>query len=617
MRRLRAAKGVLDPSDPLIIRIPRFQRGLVWEDEKKRQLIDSLIRKFPVGALLVSEVMQEKTADGRPVPVYQLIDGLQRTQAIAEHLEEPLARVPRDVIPTALLAQLQQVLIDLGLGTVATDDLAGSVESWFQKVRVLDQGSGFNPLELITHVTNELAIAGVGLSEAQALNPVAANILDAARDATDIGGSEIPVLVYAGDQNELPEVFARLNRQGTTLSKYQIFAAAWVSDTTVATNPEVRKAIDKKYADLKDEGFEVEEDPNVDPTSVSLFEYLYGLSRHLKDRYPLLLRGDANDASDAFSLVTLVRGQRLDRMDQLPTFVADRDKAGRLDPSRMEKALDASIEFVREVLAPFLGLQLTAGGRQAHGELQIVSIIAAVATHRYASDSDWREVSKPSWRKLEKRFKAGIPQHYLLDLIRQTWRGPLYSLAYDRVWDSGGGGRVMSDFYLNAPSKATWDAALTVWFDEQLAQKKTSRPNVSSLEKTFLRFAYGPIVTVAAANASRFDVEHLFPVGRLVELAKRDASGGWPVGSLANLALLDDATNRRKRDETIHEYFSGARAPKPAERAVIETYLLCDEADVDIPKVAGVDTLSQKDYVAFLQARWPRLVDALYAALGI
>jgi hypothetical protein len=286
----------------------------------------------------------------------------------------------------------------------------------------------------------------------------------------------------------------------------------------------------------------------------------------------------------------------------------------------MEKALIASAEFVKEALAPYLGLQLTLDARPAHGELQIVSIIAAVATSRYDSTGDWKEQPKAVWRDRAKKFKAAIPQHYLLDLIRQTWRGPLYTLAYERVWDTVGGKPTPSNFYLNPPSKATWDAGLSVWFDEQLAERDTRRPNVSALEKTFLRYVYGPIVTVAAANTHRFDVEHLFPVNRLLELSRRDVSGGWPVGCLANLALLDDATNRRKREETIHEYFSrppGKKGPTPAERAEIEGYLLCDEAAVDIPVVGAIDSLTQEDYVAFLKARWPTMVKALYHALHI
>jgi Protein of unknown function DUF262 len=620
MRKLLAAKGVLDPSEPIVIKIPRFQRGLVWEDEKKRNLIDSLIRRYPVGSLLVSEVVQQQLPDGRPLPVYQLIDGLQRTEAIAEHLEEPLARIPRDAIPIERILEFRQALEGQALVAPQVEELSGAIEAWFHKVRVLDLARGFTPLSLIRQIDDDFGLVGLDLPRAEALDAVAARILEAARQATDIGNNEIPVLVYAGDQSELPEIFARLNRQGTTLSKYQIFAAAWVDDTTAAATAEIRQVIETKYQNLKDEGFEVEDRAVSDPTSVSLFEYLYGLSRYLNRKFPTLLRGEQGDGSDAFSLATLVRAQRLDRMDRLPSFVAARDQFGRLDPAPLEKALVTSTEFVKASLAPFLGLQLSQVGRPAHGELQIVSMIAAVCAARYDSSGGWTEVPKSVWRARALAFKKALPQHYLLDLIRQTWRGPLYSLAYDRVWDTAEGKPSRSSFYLSPPAKASWEGALSVWFEEQLSERQLRRPNITALERTLLRYVYSDVVTVGEFNTHRFDVDHLFPVSRLAALAKSDASGGWPIGSLANLALIDVSTNRRRKDETIPEYFSrppAKKGPSAAEQGQIRRYLLANEVELSIPTVGGSDALSLDAYVAFLKKRWQRLVTELYRSLGI
>ena len=331
--------------------------------------------------------------------------------------------------------------------------------------------------------------------------------------------------MYSGDPAELPEIFSRLNKSGTTLSKYQIFAAAWVDDDTIAANPDVRKAIETKYTDLEAEGFEVEDQEGGDPSTVSLFEYLYGLSGLLGEKFKKLLRSDDGDSAAAFSLVTLARGQRLDKMDTLPTFAAGRDAAGRIDPGAMEKALLASAAFVEEALAPFLGLQLNQKERPPHGELQIISIIAATAAARYNSTGDWKEVSKTEWKRKSELLKAAIPQHYLLDLIRQTWRGPLYTLAYDRVWNVAAGNPVPSETYMTPPDKKAWTGALDLWFDEELAERYLKRPNINAIERTFLRFVYSPIVTVAAFNTHRFDVDHLFPVSRIVGIAKTDASG--------------------------------------------------------------------------------------------
>lgn len=42
-----------------------------------------------------------------------------------------------------------------------------------------------------------------------------------------IASTIIPVIVYTGDENNLPEIFDRINSQGTPLDQYEVYAAAW------------------------------------------------------------------------------------------------------------------------------------------------------------------------------------------------------------------------------------------------------------------------------------------------------------------------------------------------------------------------------------------------------
>ena len=55
------------------VRIPAFQRGLVWKPRQVELLWDSILRGFPIGSFVLSE-----EADG-----YYLMDGQQRFNAIA------------------------------------------------------------------------------------------------------------------------------------------------------------------------------------------------------------------------------------------------------------------------------------------------------------------------------------------------------------------------------------------------------------------------------------------------------------------------------------------------------------------------------------------------------
>ncbi|GAB4137345.1 MAG: hypothetical protein Fur0046_11390 [Cyanobacteria bacterium J069] len=58
----------------------RYQRKLVWTSEEKQQLIESILKRYPIPAILIAE------RDGSP-GTYEIIDGLQRLQAIMSFIE--------------------------------------------------------------------------------------------------------------------------------------------------------------------------------------------------------------------------------------------------------------------------------------------------------------------------------------------------------------------------------------------------------------------------------------------------------------------------------------------------------------------------------------------------
>ena len=61
------------------IKIPRFQRGLVWNEEKKGEFIRTLKAGLPIGVLLLS-----KAPNGK----YHVIDGLQRFSTMVDYAND-------------------------------------------------------------------------------------------------------------------------------------------------------------------------------------------------------------------------------------------------------------------------------------------------------------------------------------------------------------------------------------------------------------------------------------------------------------------------------------------------------------------------------------------------
>jgi len=58
----------------------RYQRKLVWTLEEKQKLIDSILKKYPIPAVLIAEKSEAQNA-------YEIIDGLQRLHAILSFIE--------------------------------------------------------------------------------------------------------------------------------------------------------------------------------------------------------------------------------------------------------------------------------------------------------------------------------------------------------------------------------------------------------------------------------------------------------------------------------------------------------------------------------------------------
>ncbi len=82
------ANWQLAPPIDFQVGLPKLQRGFVWEPVKVINLWDSILRGFPVGALLLSEVEKE-TLSSTVAVQYWLLDGQQRATTVAMGFYNP------------------------------------------------------------------------------------------------------------------------------------------------------------------------------------------------------------------------------------------------------------------------------------------------------------------------------------------------------------------------------------------------------------------------------------------------------------------------------------------------------------------------------------------------
>lgn len=608
----------VDPKNPVVFTIPAFQRSLVWPEPKQRSLIASILKGFPFGALLLVEYDQKKTvtlASGKTVSAtnYGIIDGLQRTNAIVEHLRLSLVFATADAASGPAFDDLHAELQTQLSETFDPQKLMDAVVIWMHATKSPDITTGFDFDTLLTTIAIQLGVSPLSTTAVSALKPRANALLQAVAKAVDIGSLQIPVLVYNGPKEHLPDIFEQINTAGTMLSKYEVYAAAWVSTSVTVGRAEVKAAIARRYKVLEDEGFSV--DISHAGNDYSLFDYLHGLSQYLGERYPnLFSKKDAarNKLSGAFPLATLMLGQPLSGMSALDTLFPT--SAGKLDVDAFEQALFDAADVVDSILTPFLAFKFTSDSEAlAHGELQMVSIVAAVAAHLFDHANSFKPRGSAAKRaKAKKALAKAIPQHYIYDILRQQWRGSLYTYAAERVWD----GVAPSPTYTVPVDPASFDSALATSLVEQLADVSHKRQNITAADRVFLKFLYSPVVSVQDQSAHKFDVEHWIPVKRIVDMV--GTGSPWPMGAMGNLGVLPMAPNRIKQDETVTEYLGRTKnAPPPAVAALVRKMVLVPVSRVAIPQSSAGDAMTSAQFESFVRANWTAMGKLLKKNVGL
>lgn len=623
LQKLRSARSSpdgsveVDPNSPIVFTIPAFQRSLVWPKKKQKALIAAILRGYPFGALLlVQNKSREVTlSDGTTVEAadYGIIDGLQRTNAIVEHLRSSLSMATADVLTGAAYDDFRTAVRDSLRQTLTDDQIANAVLSWMHATERPDLENGFDWDTLLESLCEQLNLPAPGLPERAGVKPYANAFLKHLAAAVDISNLQVPVLIYDGPREYLPEIFEQINTAGTVLSKYEIYAASWLDARVKVETKEVRDAISRRYNLLRDEGFTV--DGESSDNEFSLFDYLHGLSQYLGSSYPNLFSKSAaanNKLSSAFPLATLMLGKSLAEMGDIAQQFKVED--GLLKVAKFQAALMKSVEIVNDILAPYLAFKFTSDSEAVpHSELQIVSMIAAVAAHLFDHSKDFEDRGTVAQRKAVRgKFETAIPQHYIYDIIRQQWRGSLYTYASERVWDAGS----PSSTYLKPVDLESFDNALASSLIEQLDAVTQKRPNVSSADRVFLRFLYSPVVSVGDQATHKFDVEHLIPVKRIQGMTENGPP--WAIGAMGNLAVLPAGPNRRKRDETVVEYVSRKkRKPSDSVIALLKKMILVPFDAVAIPQDESGDAMTKSEYEEFVRKNWAAMSDLLKENVGI
>ena len=517
------------------IAVPMFQRGKRWNGQQQRTFIDSLIKGFPVGTMLFYETIE----DGKQT--YILVDGLQRGNSIKKYMTNPTEFFYDSNISDDFC---QSVLQIVNANVSANYNVVRSILTDFIKKQ-----KSFKNLQYYKPAKDIADRFNAGATPIGALIDVIAQFFEERQALYDqIASTVIPVIVYHGEEENLPEIFDRINSQGTPLDQYEVYAAAWpVNKRFKVSNTAIVECAIKKYDAFVEDGFVIhgyDREKMRSSKEVNAFEYLFGLSKFLVSKYDILgfQKGLADDTVNplGFELVNACLNDT-DRIKTLYQNIYDIADIG-----AFENALNNAIKFVVDSVSAIIRFKghSRSGTKLFHSKYQILSMISTTFKEMYGS-GDYSKVDD-AWDSKKDVIARNLRLYYVYDIITN-------------YWSEGGTGKIHSaakpNRYMIEISPRMWRNALDAFFDKSMLRTESKQiANPRSEEYVLLNCIYlNTFTAMDQLSIDKFDVEHIAPKEQMKKLIAATSGAGLPISCIANLCYLPEYVNRSKRDRNFYQ----------------------------------------------------------------
>lgn len=533
--------------------LPRYQRGISWNEDQQKALITSIHQGFPIGALLWHLV--ESNPEGNK---YTIVDGLQRTTALRNYMENQGAYVTQEALQVEWVNLYARNLANLHDFDIDVDRAREDLYRYLSGVKNFSQ---LQLLKLYQFLIQRYSLV-IDLSETADLDERWGTFHDTISTGLNIANYPLPVIAYQGPSDLLPEIFGRLNSNVVKLNKYQIVAASWelpAQSTNVDVANEIAAYWHARLQEL--EGMPIEGiDDSGRPDQIYLFDYLIGLGRHLCKKFPLLFESGWGDTI-AFQLATVAHGLRLSEMSVLERYfpkVMATDPHGaqveNLNCESFTKAIVSACEVLDSQLRPRIGLKLNSSQgvndkHPGHTVLQIASMVVSLCVHLHDKTDNWKKFASSP---VLGRIPRNIQDIYLLGRVDNYWSSSGDSKFFRAVWgDLDGGSYSPSDLVpaqlFPDVSQGQLNSALDAWFQSELQRRDKKRVSVNAETKTVLKYFYSKKTTYFDHFASEFHLDHVVPVSWWKKvLSHLTGVSGAPFNAIGNIALMTGEDNLSK-----------------------------------------------------------------------
>lgn len=515
--------------------IPMFQRGKRWNAEQEKTFIDSVKEGYPVGTMLFFKKYENNQE------IYVLVDGLQRSNTIKKYIKNPIEYLESNDFSDSLCAELLSAYnLELTDNIKILKDILMdfiSNKTTFKNLQYYSPAKAFVEKFNLGNIDLDNVIEKI-----QKIFEERTNLYE------KISTSEIPVIVYSGDEKNLPVIFERINSKGTALTQYEIYAASWpIEERYKINNKEIINYNIKKYDDFTNDDYQIYGfNPNelLKEQQLNAFDYLFGLSKYLVNSYSILdfnsKLGDDEINPLGFELVNAC----LNDSDKISELYKNLRK---IDINLFESDLYQAISVVENAIKPvttFKGNKRNSE-RVLHSKFQIMSMIST--TFKKMFGKDLTQIDS-NWKNIQDEWSKHLLHYYVYDIITNFWSDGGTKKIYQVA---------LNDKYMVDISSSAWNAALDGFYNNSMqrvesATKKIDAPK--NEEYVILNCIYlNTFTAMQHLGLDKFDVEHIATKNQMKDLITKTSGIGLPISTIANLCYLPEKANRVKQDKNFYQ----------------------------------------------------------------
>ncbi|WP_323714369.1 DUF262 domain-containing protein [Mammaliicoccus sciuri] len=526
------------------LKLPTFQRALVWSNNQKQEFFNTLKDGFPFGSILLYEYENENK--------YSLIDGLQRYTTMLDFKDNPTNYIELEEFAQNV-ADLYKNASDSTRAEIinyAKDELLNIIETH------IDTNSD-NPKvnELAKNMVDKFPVLA-DTDTRDEITQIQSDVITYFNNQLDISNVKIPCIFFEGEETELAEVFQKLNSGGKKLSKYQVFAAHWdrydieLGDKTYSN--QILTNVIERYEKLNsDRGILIE---NFDPKemensrTINLSELCYGLGKIISDELYAFFNNPTEDICNELGFQTMLIAFSLptNKMNELPhkyRYLKNKNNIEELFTNIVKIYKIINNKF-KESFSMVVSSRENKYETKSFTRLQIMSFFSSLWTESYKLELNENKNSfsinpMKSLKKNQKQILSNIIVYAIYDVIRKYW--------------SGTGDRKLMDIYISHNNRYLKTLPKDVFRNELLRwnEENVNKPsiNIQTDEKMIVTFIANKYRSFYSSLNDNLDYEHIFS-RKLYNKHKNNFF--IPAGSLGNIMLLDAGINRRKKEKFLY-----------------------------------------------------------------